>query len=132
MEYIIILLAAIGFIITYTIAKKKSQKKPLICPLRAHCDAVIHSEYSSFWGIHLEYIGMIYYAIILSSYALYAADIIPQMIMNFVAAMTIIAFLFSVYLTGVQAFVLKNWCTWCVTSAIICTFIVSIVFFYAV
>jgi uncharacterized membrane protein len=38
-----------------------------------------------------------------------------------VLAISVGAFLFSLYLTGVQAFKIKSWCTWCLTSAAIST-----------
>ena len=34
-----------------------------------------------------------------------------------------IAFVFSAYLTAIEAFVLRAWCRWCVASAIVATLI---------
>ncbi|MDP2638394.1 MAG: vitamin K epoxide reductase family protein [Candidatus Levybacteria bacterium] len=118
--------AALGFIISLNIHRKKKQKKPLVCPLRFHCDAVVHSEYSTFFKIPLEYIGMLYYATIFLSYMSFL--LFPDMIVHryFVVAVsgaTAFAFLFSMYLIGIQAFILKQWCTWCIMSAGLCVLI---------
>lgn len=118
--------AAIGFVIAYNIYKKKTAKKPLFCPMKFHCDPVVHSEYSSLFHIPLEYWGMIYYGIVFLSYMSFV--FLPDItIHKFFVLTTIIAtgfaYLFSMYLTGIQAFILKQWCSWCLMSAILCTII---------
>jgi uncharacterized membrane protein len=45
-----------------------------------------------------------------------------------VFGMTFIGFLFSGYLTAIEAFVLKEWCQWCVVSAITMTILFGIAF----
>ncbi|OGM97055.1 MAG: hypothetical protein A3B86_02895 [Candidatus Yanofskybacteria bacterium RIFCSPHIGHO2_02_FULL_38_22b] len=126
---IIILLAFVGFLIaSYIRHHKKNIKEALICPLRANCDTVIHSDYSKFFGFSVENLGMFYYGFIALTYGL--AIIFPSLYSSFVAygllVATILAFMFSIYLTLVQAFILKNWCTWCIISALICLTIFSI------
>ncbi len=119
-------LAAAGFTLAFNIYHKKITKKPLVCPLRGHCEAVIHSDYSKFLGIPLELIGMLYYLLIFVSYLSFVIfpDIqIPHLFVMGVTFSTGIAFIFSLYLTSIQAFVLKQWCTWCLLSASICTLI---------
>src|SRR3989344_4608754 len=120
---IIIFLAFIGFLIaTYIRHHKKNVKEALICPLKANCDTVIHSDYSRFLGIPLEVLGMIYYGLLALSYGLlivFPSFGIPLIVSGLMVA-SICAFLFSIYLTIVQAFVIKNWCTWCIISATIC------------
>ncbi len=112
-----------GFTLSYLIFKKKKEAAPLVCPLKFHCDTVVHSSYSRIFGIALESLGMLYYGLIFISYMTFLY--IPEIgtFRPFVLAITLgtgFAFFFSLYLTGIQAFVLRQWCTWCLMSAGLC------------
>lgn len=120
---LIIFLAFGGFLIAlYIRHHKKNVEEALICPLKANCDIVIHSDYSRFLGMPVEVLGIVYYGLLAMGYGLLI--IFPSLEMPLVALSllfaTLCAFTFSIYLILVQAFVLKNWCTWCLISAIIC------------
>ena len=126
---LIIFLAFGGFLIaTYIRHHKKNVKEALVCPLKANCDTVIHSDYSKFLGIPLEILGMVYYGVLAISYGLIV--IFPGFGTPLVASglmfASVCAFAFSIYLTLLQAFVLKNWCTWCIISACICASIFAL------
>jgi uncharacterized membrane protein len=45
-----------------------------------------------------------------------------------VFGMTLVGFLFSLYLTAIEAFVLNAWCVWCVVSAIAMTLLFGVSF----
>ena len=120
---IIIFLSFTGFLIaSYIRHHKKNIQEALICPLKANCDTVIHSDYSKFLGVPVENLGMTYYAFTAAGYGLII--IFPAMGLPWIASglmlSSVFAFAFSIYLTAVQAFALKNWCTWCLISASIC------------
>lgn len=122
--YLLIVAAALtGFIITINIYKKKHTKKPLVCPFNADCDSVITSDFSSFLGIGLELYGMFYYGFIALAYSslIIFPSLQSEMTMFILSGMSIGAFLFSLYLTFLQAVVLKIWCSWCLMSAGIST-----------
>lgn len=126
---LIIFLAFGGFLIArYIWHHKKNVREVLICPLRANCDTVIHSDYSKFLGIPVEILGMVYYSLLAMSYG--SIMIFPvlgvPLVVSGLMLVTMCAFIFSVYLTLVQALVLKNWCTWCLISATICATIFAI------
>ena len=119
---IIIFLAFGGFLIAiYIRHHKKNIKEALVCPFKANCDTVIHSDYSKFLGMPVEVLGMLYYGLVALSYG--AFIIFPKLANDFsiflIHFASISAFVFSIYLTLVQAFALKNWCTWCLISATI-------------
>ncbi len=120
---LIIFLAFGGFLIArYIRHHKKNVQEALICPLRVNCDTVIHSDYSKFLRMPVETLGMTYYGLLAMSYGLiiiFPVLGIPLIVSGLLFA-TICAFIFSIYLTLVQAFILKNWCTWCLISASIC------------
>jgi len=118
---IIIFLAFAGFFIASLIRQKLKTHAPLTCPLGADCSAVIRSRFSKFLGIPLTVWGMIYYAF--AALGTTASLLLPQLQTGGNAFLLItasmIAFVFSMYLTAIQAFVIKEWCSWCLGSAIV-------------
>lgn len=123
---IIILLSAVsGLSVAFYIAAMKMKKKPLICPIGSDCTVVVTSDYSKFMGINLEFMGLIYYVFVIATTLYYAY--FPQLSSPFswliIPAISVGAFLFSLYLTSVQLFKLKHWCTWCLSSAFFTTVI---------
>jgi uncharacterized membrane protein len=129
-EIIIIALGILGFLLCVHIYKKKRSTKPLICPLKGDCESVLKSDYSTFFGIGLEVYGLLYYGTVTVSYTVmyfYPVFHVPLVYLP-ILGVSIGAFLFSLYLTGVQAFKIKSWCTWCLTSAAISTAIAIVSF----
>lgn len=119
-----------GFGVAFYIYSIKKQHKELVCPIGSDCNVVINSKYSKFLGISLEYFGMFYYALIFSSYIIliFAPNFLSELFLYVLIMFTIGAFLFSLYLLFVQAFILQQWCIWCLLSATlsIVIFIISI------
>ena len=128
LNMVLVFLAFGGFLLAFFINHKKKSNEPLVCPLKAHCDTVIHSDYSKIFGIPVEKLGMTYYGFIALSYGFIM--IFPALYMPLIASgllfATLCAFTFSIYLTLVQAFAIKSWCTWCLISAAICLSIFAI------
>ncbi len=95
--------------------------------MRGKCDAVVKSEYSRFFHIPVEYLGIAYYSFVLVSYFVFLTVprfySLPPLFTFFVLALSLAAFLFSIYLTFIQAFLIREFCTWCLVSASICTVI---------
>lgn len=125
-EIIIIFCAFAGFLLAaYLHHKKAKPQEAFVCPLKGNCAEVIHSEFSSFFGIPVEWLGMTYYLAIALMYGLFLG--LPLLLTPatlFVSiALSTAAFLFSAYLTFIQLFSLKQICTWCLTSAGLSTII---------
>lgn len=122
---LIIILATFGFFLAWYIRHHKVHDKVMVCMLDSDCHKVVHSDYSTLFWIPLEFWGMWYYGITVVAHS--ALLFAPHMASDFLIAtlllLTLIAFLFSMYLTSLQAFVLKEWCTWCLISATLCTLI---------
>lgn len=130
--YLIIIFVSFGgFILSVYIRHKKVSKETLVCPLKSNCETVIFSGYSKFFGMPVELIGIAYYLIVGIAYGVFLGfgGDMPQFLVFGVFSMTIAAFLFSLYLTFIQAFALKQWCTWCLVSAGLSTTIFSLVIF---
>lgn len=118
-----IIIALGGFFLALYIFTKKKRKETLVCPLDSDCDAVVHSRYSTFLGVPLEVMGMIYFAFIALFFL--SALFIPQLNSSYFLflppVVTFGAFLFSLYLVLVQLLLIKQWCAWCLISTILCT-----------
>jgi len=114
-----------GFLLAGYVYVKKRKKETLVCPMNGKCDEVINSRYSRFVGVPVELLGIIYYAFIGAIYTFIFID--PWFFSDgakfFITGITVGAFLFSIYLVFIQAFILRQWCTWCLFSAGFTTFI---------
>ncbi len=127
---ILILLGVCGFLVSHYIQRKKSSGEKMLCNIIKGCDRVTDSEYSRFLGIPLELLGMVYYGLVVLSYIIFS--LFPEssgvQLTFWVLGITSGAFLFSVYLTFIQVVVLKDWCQWCLVSAVISLLIFVVAF----
>lgn len=131
LKIILIALGLGGFGISFYIFKKKRAKKVLACPIGADCDSVVHSDFSKFFGVPLEIIGLFYYGLVIVSYLLFLTlpDLAYPSVAFAIIAVSATALMFSAYLTFIQAFSLRQWCTWCLGSAVISFFVFIISIF---
>ncbi len=121
----IFIIATAGFAVAYYIRHHKQNQKVLVCPLDMDCHGVVHSDYSTFLGLPVELLGMFYYGFISLSYLvfIFISDNLPNSLHGIMALLSIIAFIFSIYLLCVMLFVLKKGCYWCFVSATFCILI---------
>jgi len=126
LHLLIIIVALGGWSIAFHIRRKKNRTEKLVCPLNSNCETVVHSRYSTFLGLPLEWWGLGYYSLIaLAHLALLFSSPAPAILIlpMLVLWLTVFAFLFSFYLTYVQAAKLHEWCAWCLISALFCSII---------
>ena len=127
---VISLLGACGFMVAKHIRNHKVTGSLLVCPIKFDCNTVINSDYSKFFGIPVETLGMAYYGFIFFSYLsfIFLSNTLPNFLVGFMSLLSLIAFLFSIYLICVQIFILRKGCSWCIVSAIVsaCIFILTI------
>jgi uncharacterized membrane protein len=121
----------IGLCIAYYIHTTKQKNETLVCPLEGSCDSVVQSSYSKFLGVPVELMGVLYYLFTAIGYLLIFFAVIPYTpLISFLSVwFAVSGALFSAYLVAVQGLVLREWCTWCVFSAI-ASFIVAILSVY--
>lgn len=129
------ILGICGFLVAKHIRNHKIKSTPLVCPINFDCNTVVNSDYSKFFGVPVEIFGMFYYATISLAYFffIFVANIPKALQADLVAiliAMSLAAFLFSMYLIGVQIFILKKGCSWCIVSASICLVIFVLTIFH--
>lgn len=112
----ILILSILGIAITTYINLAHILKKKVICPVNSKsCNIVLDSKYSRTLGIKNEAIGLAYYiAIIIAVFVINSPSIIYS-----VKVASGLAMLYSIILLGIQTKVLKNYCSWCIITAII-------------
>ncbi len=114
---IIIVLSIIGIGNTSYLTYCKLKQKPVLCLFfpPEWCRTVQKSKYSKTFGIPNAFAGLGMYVALLVLAILFFYGLIPVWPLY---AIITFGFLFSFYFLGIQGFVLKAFCTWCVLSAI--------------
>jgi uncharacterized membrane protein len=87
-----------------------------ICGISHGCETVQTSRYASLVGVPVALLGLITYILILVSLRMRGER---ALLGGY--ALTLIAFLFSIYLTYREVFTIHAICSWCVSSAIVFT-----------
>ena len=119
-EILLMILSAIGFSVSFYIYYSKKHDRTLYCPVGGNCDAVVKSKYGKTFGVENTIPGMLYFILIF----IYAISMLMNqnifkgnLVYYFIVGASAGSVLFSAYLAGVQAFVLKKWCDYCITSS---------------
>lgn len=122
-EVLLILFSVLGFLIAYHVWNKVHRKKQkLVCLRGEGCNKVTTSKYAKTFGIENTILGMIYFILIFSIG-------VSQLIFPWILTLGYVflgkilisggSAIFSIYLIGIQAFVLKDWCEYCLASSAI-------------
>lgn len=115
----IFVLSLAGLAVSLFLAYEYSKQGPIACPLTGSgCDIVRKSDYSNFSGISLPYLGIIYYLTI-AFLTIWLTQNFNKLINAIRLTMAFFGFGFGAYLTFLEAFVIKAYCIWCLTSFII-------------
>jgi uncharacterized membrane protein len=122
---IIVIASMIGLLDSIYLSYIKLTNTAIYCtPGLGHCDVVNSSQWSELWGIPLAIYGIIGYSILLFL-AVFGNRIKILSPYNelLLFATSLAGFLFSLYLTYLELFVIKAICQWCVLSALMMTVI---------
>ena len=113
-------LSIIGFSVSLYLYNSKINNKKIFCLMGRDCDEVVKSTYGQTFGIENTLIGIIYFVLIFiyGILSLNGNVFKGTLIYYFIVSASFASVLFSVYLTGVQAFVLKKWCDYCIVSSV--------------
>lgn len=123
--------ATIGLLDSAYLSYIKLANTNIYCtPGLGHCDVVNASQWSYLWGIPIAVFGVVGYAaiLLLITFGNRNKTLAPNVyLMLFGISLT--GFLFSLYLTYLEIFILKTICQWCVLSSLTMTaiFILSII-----
>jgi uncharacterized membrane protein len=122
----ILVLAVIGLGVAGYLTYEKLSGVGLICWGGSQdCETVQNSPYSQVGPIPVAVIGLVGYLIFLvvTSAQLRASSEMRRTLAGMNFGMALGAFLYSVYLTYLEVFVIYAICTWCVISAVVVTLI---------
>ncbi|MDP3727792.1 MAG: vitamin K epoxide reductase family protein [bacterium] len=94
--------------------------EPLVCPIGENCQTVLDSRFGRMLGFRNEFIGAAYYAVMLAFLILAEqGKVLPFSLLgsadpaDVALLIAVPAAVVSIALTGIQALVLKNWCSYC-------------------
>ncbi|MBI4250723.1 vitamin K epoxide reductase family protein [Candidatus Uhrbacteria bacterium] len=111
-------LGILGLIDAGYLVFRRTQKKPLVCPLDHDCSKVTESRWSRVLGVRNEYLGVLFYAGMVA--AILGALLLPVWRPAFVLLVfigTSIGVLYSAFLVAVQFLLIKDYCFYCLVSA---------------
>ena len=126
---ILLVLAILGIIDAGYLAWRHYQKKPLICPVNHDCNVVVESEWATMFGIRNEVLGLLFY-VLLGVGGLCTVFIAEyrSLIEQGLLIISIMAALYSLFLLYIQRYIIKDYCFYCIISALINFLIVANVF----
>jgi len=124
----IIILAVAGLALSLYIKKHKHTEKGMVCPMGSNCESLVNGRFSRFFGVPVETLGLMYYGLVVLFYLATLFRSVPDLLTLIGLLLTGFAFGFTLYLTAVQLFVVKKWCTLCLASGALSFLIVVIAF----
>ena len=100
----------------------------VVCSITGGCEKVLTREYSTVFGVPISLGGIIFYLAVLGFAFHFLLQPIDKRATQLLLAMSTVGLLTSAYLTGLQAFVIRAWCQFCLLSAFtsLCIFLLSI------
>lgn len=117
-----IVLAVGGVIDTANLMYRHAMKakRPVICPLKGDCNAVTEGEWSTTFGVRNDLLGLLYYLAALAGIlvSLFMPGV-RSTIYLLLIVMTGGGLVFSAYLVYLQAKVIRQYCFYCLLSALI-------------
>lgn len=115
----IILFAILGVLLSsYSFLHKQGFASGAFCNLSAtfNCDVVNQGPYSQIFGISVAFIGIIGYFLLACAAGLKMKNPEDKSLSIFLLLASLGGFLFALYLSGLEAFILHAWCIVCLTS----------------
>ena len=89
------------------------------------CEQVQSSRWAVFWGVPVSLIGLIGYAVIIgvALLGLQPRRFNNRRLANALFVLATAGFVYSLYLSYLEQFVINAWCRYCIASAVIATLI---------
>ncbi len=119
----------LGIVITGYLTITYASNAPIACVSGEGCATIRLSAYASFGGISTPIYGLAYYLALGIIAALWSNETRKKLQLP-LAILASSGLGVSLYLSSVEAFVLRTWCSWCVASALLT--IVAFIMFWKV
>jgi len=115
--YFLLFLSVLGFINSVVVYLKMNVGEPIACFIIQGCDKVLSSSYSKLFGISLGMYGIIGYLFLFILILLFI-KYKKRLFFILYKLGIFLGFGFSLYLFYIQAFVLNQFCSYCLVSFI--------------
>ena len=117
--FALILISFLGLVDTLYLGIKRG--KPVPCTITSGCEEVLNSRYSTLAGIPISWFGFAFYLAVFSAavFAIFG----DETLLRWVFWPALAAFVVSLGLVAIQAFVLHAYCQYCLGSAVFTTLI---------
>ncbi len=127
----IILIALVGFFASAYLFYTYTTGADLKCGILHGCDTVRVSKWANFYGVPTPFFGLIFYLFVLSLgiFRAYAPEYKPWLARIMMIILAFAGFAESVILTCIQRFIIQQFCSWCLVSAISASLIFIFIFF---
>lgn len=123
----LIILAILGIFDSGYIIKKRVKKQPLTCPIDGGCEKVVESKWNHLLLIKNDVAGLLYYFLIL--FLVLYLIFISDSLLSFTKIIAGVSLFFSLILVFIQFKIIKEYCFYCLISALINLLIFVNVFF---
>lgn len=117
----------LGFGVASFLFYEYSFNGPIFCPTGQGCEIVRASSYSYILGVPVPFLGVAYYFTMAALSVVHSHQLPHKLVRKLQLLAAAAAVAFGVYLTFLEAFVIRAYCFWCVVS-----FIISIAIFLAI
>lgn len=130
LDAILLILIAAGILVSGYLTYVKFTAEPMACVGGGmfDCSTVQNSIYAEMFGIPIAYMGLATYIVMAGLIVLESRIGLLQEFGNLILfAITLFAWLFSMWLVYVQFFLLEALCQWCLTHEVLMTLILPLV-----
>ena len=118
---LVLFLAMLGLITSMYLTYSKLSGIPVRCSILSGCQTVEKSKYAVMFGIPVAFFGVLFYLSLIIATFLRTNEKYQQVITKLIFFATIVGFVFSIYLTYLELFVILAICIYCVISALTST-----------
>jgi uncharacterized membrane protein len=118
---VLLALSIIGTgISSYLVYVHFAKLNPVCLPF-AKCEVVLTSRYAEMWGVPLSLLGLLMYIglVVLSLWLLQKRNENKGLAAIGIYTMALAGTMFSLYLLYLEAYVIHDYCTWCLASGIV-------------
>ncbi len=125
---VIFVLAGLGLVDALYLSVQHYTGEVPPCTLTGGCEKVTTSEYSKIFGIPVAYMGALYYLGLLAV-LIFFVDLKRRELFLFATGIVSFGFIFSIYLTYLQFFVINALCPYCLLSALTSSILAVLLWF---
>lgn len=124
---LIFVFSLLGLLVAFFLFYEYNLKGPIFCPTGQGCDIVRASSYSRFLGISIPILGILFYLTMAVLSVVHSHELPKKVVRRLQMLIAVVGVGFGVYLTYLEAVVIKAFCFWCVLSFIISVAILLVI-----